>query len=75
MSHLVYLPAYFLRLSLPPSVLRSFGSAHLYLIASPLRLNMTLIWAVAAYRHVELMDFIQSMERLVWARSKSVLRN
>lgn len=65
MSHLVYLPAYFLHLSRPPSILCSFCSAHLYLIASPLRLNMPLIWVMAVYGHVELMDFIQSMEHLV----------
>lgn len=25
------------------------------------------IWVMAVYRHVELMDFIQSIERLIWA--------
>lgn len=45
------------------------------------RLNMTLtqysapIWVMVVYRHVELMAFIQSMERLVWVWSKGVLRN
>lgn len=87
MSHLVYLPAYSsLHLTLPPlspSILRPFCSAHLYLIASPSASTRCShntqysapVWAMVVYRHVELMDFIQSTEGLVWAWSKGVLRN
>lgn len=65
-----------------PSIRRPFCSAHLYLIASPSastwrshNTHSAPIWAMVAYRHVELMDFIRSMARLFWGWSKGVLRN
>lgn len=86
MSHWVYLCAYSLSLPFTPlsfalSVQPPICSAHLYLIASPSsttwcapNTHSAPIWVKVACQHVELMDFIPSMEHLIREWSKETVR-